>query len=150
MHDHLTELERIIRESQTLAELVGSVRIWARSIFRPTAPDDTLFIQVIPSLNYRQQWAVKLARAQGRITSSQLAARFDISAESARLDLRDCIEKGSLLPISEKKGRYYIPVLNCDEIRATGMDTGIPESVPQPYPMALQDTLSRSFPNPKA
>jgi len=148
MKNQLTELANLIHESQTIDELVGSLRHWARDIITPTDTREPLYIEIIRTFTYRQQWALRVAQEQGRITSPALAKRFNISMESARLDLHDLVEQGALLAISDKKGRFYIPVTpNGDP---SCMDTGIPEGVPQAFPKALQDTLSRSFPNPEA
>lgn len=156
MKDHLTELEHIIRESQTLAELVGAVRIWARSIFRPTDLDqpiyqgDVYMIEILRTCNYRQQWALTLAQNQARITTSELARRFNISMEAARLDLHDLVEQGRLLPISNKKGRFYIPIWPNDDTSGSMDSTGMGQGVPQPPRGALRDTLSYGSLNPEA
>jgi len=150
MKSQLTELAHLIHESQTIDELVGSLRIWAKDIITPTDTREPLYIEIIRTFTYRQQWALRIAQEQGRITSPELARRFNISMESARLDLHDLVEQGALVAISNKKGRFYIPVVPNGDPSGIMDTTGIPEGVPQAHPMALQDTLSQPYMNPEA
>lgn len=103
----LSELASLIREAQTLDELVGSLQEWARSLVDPIDPEER--VAPVRAPNYRQQWALTIARSLGRITSRELSCRYDISPESARLDLAGLCALGYLSPVGDKRGRFYIP-----------------------------------------
>lgn len=150
MKPNLTELAHLIHDAQNLDEFWGALREWARTVveplplgeLRPSRPDEIAYIEMIRQCNYRQQWALQEAAKWGRITSSLLANRFRMSMESARLDLRDLVEQGRLLPISDRKGRYYIPVHpNTDSTPLIPQDMqGTPQGVPQPPLEAVSAT----------
>ncbi len=60
-------------------------------------------------LNERQQAALEMARAQGRVTNGDLQERMaDVSGETIRRDLADLVEKNLLLRIGSKRATYYI------------------------------------------
>lgn len=154
MKPNLTELAHLIHDASTLEELFGSLREWARTVIdplplqelRPGRPDEIAYIEMIRQCNYRQQWALAEAAKWGRISTPLLANRFSISTESARLDLRDLVEQGRLIAISDKKGRYYIPVHpNTDDpspLIPQDMQ-GIHQGVPQPPLEAVSGTPSQ-------
>ena len=131
----LNELAAIIREAETVDELLGSLRIWAGTVIQRRPPREIAYIEVLPSLNYRQQWAYRMACEQGRLVTSQVAQRFSISMEAARMDLHEMVELGKLLAISEKKGRYYLPVVAHQD--DTSGHQGMAEGVPAVTPVAL-------------
>lgn len=152
MNPNLTELAHLIHDAQNLDEFWGALRQWARTIveplplpeLRPSRPDEIAYIEMIRQCNYRQQWALQEAAKWGRITSPLVANRFRISPETARLDLRDLVEQGRLLPISDRKGRYYIPVHpNTDSttpLIPQDIQQGMQEGVPQPPLEAVSGT----------
>lgn len=145
----LTELARLIHDSETIEEFWGALREWAHNIVHPLPQSEFLsinhsevaYIEMLRQCNYRQQWALQEAAKWGRITSPLVARRFDISMESARLDLHDLVEQGRLIPISNKKGRYYVPVHPNTDDSAPLSPQGIGEGVPQAPLQAKQDTL---------
>jgi len=108
----LIELARLIQQSESPAELLGSLREWAANILHPgpADPDEKVSL-AIPGdriFNYRQDWALTHAQQYGRITTAELARQYNISMESARLDLVQLCVMCQLRPIGDKKGRFYI------------------------------------------
>lgn len=60
-------------------------------------------------MNERQMRALQYLQEYGRITNREYRELCpDISAETARLDLADLVEKGVLLKVGDKRGTYYI------------------------------------------
>lgn len=132
----LAELARAIAESETPEELLGSLQTWAQSLIHPLDPEERVYLLgPEDKLNYRQAWALVRARLAGRVTSMEIARRYDVTQESARVDLRDMVGQGMLYPISAKRGRYYVPLSG---LTNQGMAEGVPQAPVQP----VLDTLS--------
>ena len=111
MKSQLIELACLIQEAQSLDELLGSLHEWARSIAKPIEPDKPLPVQIVRAINnYRQEWAIQQASAHGRITTQEVATRYHIAPETARLDLMTLCIAGDLRAVGDKRGRFYIPV----------------------------------------
>ncbi len=59
-------------------------------------------------LNERQKQAIEYVREHGKITNRDYRTLFpDISAETARLDLKSLMDKGLLEQHGSKKGAHY-------------------------------------------
>lgn len=70
---------------------------------RPPAPSWDM------PMNERQMRGLQYLQETGRIANSEYRDLCpDISAETARLDLSDLVERGILLKIGDKRGTYYI------------------------------------------
>lgn len=155
---YMQELAAIFHEAESPEELLGSLKEWAGNLLHHTPIDpqervhlvvplgDIELIETIRTMNYRQQYAMALARGQGHLTTVEVARRFHISMESARLDLRDLVEQGRLLAISDKKGRYYIPSTTPHTSGHQLQQEGVPPALLQ----ASHDTLSYSSLKPEA
>lgn len=140
----LAELARAIDESQTPEELLGSLQIWAQTLIHPLDPEERVYLLTPEDkLNYRQAWALARARLTGAITSAEIAQRYDITQESARIDLRGLVGQGMLYPISDKRGRYYVPVPRSGD--STSGQQGMEQCVPQAPLQPISDTLSQQI-----
>ena len=59
-------------------------------------------------MNERQIRAIQYLKESGRITNREYDELCsDVSPETLRLDLNDLVEKGLVMKIGDKKGRYY-------------------------------------------
>ena len=60
-----------------------------------------------PALNDRQVTALAIARSDGRVSTADLATRFDVTTETLRQDLVALAESGRLEAHGETRGRFY-------------------------------------------
>jgi len=64
---------------------------------------------IIAELNERQRVALQYVTKYGKITNQDIRNLFpDMSDKTAYRDLMDMVKKGLIIPIGEKKTRYYV------------------------------------------
>ena len=60
-------------------------------------------------LNPRQALAMQIAKVTGKVASSDLQARFDVTPETIRQDLQTLAKRRLLVAQGDGRGRYYVP-----------------------------------------
>jgi hypothetical protein len=103
----LNDLCAALREPEATADLDGVLATWRKVVSEPILPNKVCY--GLPKLvESRAQTALRLAREQGKITSSALAQELGVSQETARLQLTAMAEARQLTPVGGWKQRYYV------------------------------------------
>lgn len=130
-------------------DLAGRLRAWG-SWARGQVDTGARFVPVDfdAGLSERQRWALARARLAGHVTSAEVAARWFIGQEAARLELRGLVDAGLLLAVGHNRGRFYTLASTGygakgqgGGIRASVADNGTPSSNSVPYHPVPEATL---------
>lgn len=103
----VNDLTAAMQEPEAIEDLDGVLEIWRRVISEPILPTRVHYT-VTKMVESRAQTALRLAREQGKITSTALAAELGVSQETARQQLVALADRHQLMPVGEWKGRYYV------------------------------------------
>lgn len=112
----IDELQDLLADEDAARDVDGALMSWRACVMRETLPEQMVSADAGNGLDYRQAWIVSEAIRRGRVAARDVLGRWPVGRETVRLDFVLLCQWGRLRPRGSKKGRYYEPVPEGEQV----------------------------------